>query len=193
MKNESFILQKTLTGLFGQPNTWISKRQDSHKYLENIQTLKRGLCLINTLLIIIGIYLTLQQSLYHMKISKLASDGHPYLNYVRHAGKSVQIKVSRERVKLWGMEENFRKRDLGKEWNYLEEITEKEIPGQVNPSHHRRNVKRWVPTISRALCERKASHINNCCSTFEEPSTQATSRKGWRVGVWYEWVGRGAI
>lgn len=102
------------------------------------------MCLISILLIIIDTYLTLKQSLYHIKSAKLAADEYSWPNYVKHFDKSVQIKVSM-RVKLGGMKETFRKKDLGKKWNYLEGISKKEISGEVNLSHDRKNIEEMGP------------------------------------------------
>lgn len=64
---------------------------------------------------------------------------------MRCSGKSVQIKMSKKRVELKGVKENFRKRDLGKEWNHLEENTKKETPDEVNLSHYGKKLEEMGP------------------------------------------------
>lgn len=53
--------------------------------------------------------------------------------------------MSKKRVELQGVKENFRKRDLGKKWKHLEENTKKEIPDEVNLSHYGKKLEEMGP------------------------------------------------
>lgn len=137
-------------------------------------------------------YLTLEQNLYHMKSTKLAIDEYRWHTdeYVWHFGVSVQIEGFKKRIKVWGVKENFRKRNLGKEWNYLEDITKKEISGEVNQVTAERMLRRWLPAASWALRGGESTPAAQppLLLTWERDQLKPP-QTGRRVGVQYKWGG----